>query len=80
MSLKRFTDAEELSAMASDDRSQPEMYLGYLLVWLIFIGLIVLLIFPMIDESWISMSIIVVLLGAYVMTKRFFGKRGYFTA
>ncbi len=79
MSLRRFTDPRQLAAMARESKSQPEVYLAYLLAWLTLIGLVVLVLFPLFDAA-VGIILIVVLLGVYIGAKWYFGKNDIFTA
>ncbi len=69
----------DLASLARDEKRQPDVYLGYLLGWLVLIGLIVLVIFPML-ETTIGILLIAILLAAYVGMKYYFGKQSIFTS
>ncbi len=77
-SQSQFNTAE-LASMARDEKYQPEVYLAYLLGWLTFIGVIVLVVFPILDTT-IGILLIAILLGAYVAFKYYFGKHSIFTS
>lgn len=76
--LRRFTDRAELTRMAREEKSQPEVYLFYLLGWLVLLGLVVLGLFPRL-ENVAGVAIIGFMLVAYVVVKYYFGTKGIFT-
>lgn len=78
-SLATLVSSSDLASMARDEKRQPEVYLAYLLGWLLLIGFIVLVIFPLLDTS-VGIVLIGILLAAYVGMKYYFGKESIFTS
>lgn len=78
-SLATLASPSELASLARDEKRQPEVYLAYLLGWLMLIGFIVLVIFPMLDTT-VGIVLIAILLAGYVGMKYYFGQHLIFTS